>query len=145
MFASVDWNSFTPISSVLGGILIGIGASMLWIGLRKTAGISGIVGDVLVGQANTEGSWRLLFLFGLVIAPWFLTLDQSPPRFEVSFAVLCLAGFLTGLGTRLARGCTSGHGVCGLSRFSRRSLVAVIVFMVAGMATVSAIRATVGL
>lgn len=144
MSISIDWSNFTPISSLFGGILIGIAASLLWITLRKTAGISGIVGDVLIGKASTEGAWRLLFLSGLVAAPWLVTVDHLAPRFGVPMLVLCLAGFLTGFGTRLARGCTSGHGVCGLSRFSPRSLIAVIVFMAAGMATVTAIRATTG-
>lgn len=125
--------------------MIGLAASMLFLGARRIAGISGIFGEALTGRAMQAGAWRLLFLLGILIAPWVLPwMDTHGPRFDLPLWSVLLAGFLTGYGTRIARGCTSGHGVCGLSRLSLRSLVAVMAFMSAGMVTVAIIRVVSG-
>lgn len=121
--------------------MIGLAASMLFLGCRRIAGVSGIFGEALMGKAMHAGGWRLLFLLGMLIAPWFLPgMETHRPRFDLSLWGVLLAGFVSGYGTRIARGCTSGHGVCGLSRLSLRSLVAVVIFMSAGMVTVAIIR-----
>lgn len=127
--------------SLAGGGLIGMAAVMLFLGDRRIAGVSGIFGAILTGRATEGRSWRVLFIFGMLLAPWLVAgLDVSRARFELPWGGMLVAGFLTGYGTRIARGCTSGHGVCGLSRLTPRSLVAVLTFMAAGMATVSVVR-----
>lgn len=140
---SVDWASFTPLPSLVGGALIGLAAVVLFLGCGRVAGISGILGECLQGLVGEGRGWRLAFLGGLLLAPWIATgvgVAGGKARFDVSLWVLLFAGLLTGYGTRIARGCTSGHGVCGLSRLSPRSLVAVLSFMVAGMFTVTVLR-----
>lgn len=139
---TIDWAHFTPAASLGGGALIGLAAGILFIGSRRIAGISGIFGEVLSGARDGMG-WRLAFLAGLLAAPWVvpgLAVGGGEARFGVSWPVLFAAGLLTGYGTRIARGCTSGHGVCGLSRLSPRSLVAVLCFMASGMVTVTVLR-----
>jgi hypothetical protein len=138
---AIDWGNFTPWSAVGGGVLIGAAAAMLWLSIRRTAGVSGIFAETLNGHGLDEGAWRLRFLVGMLLAPWLAAGAQGlDSRGAVSPLLLVLAGLLTGLGTRLARGCTSGHGVCGLSRLSVRSLVAVVSFMGAGMVVVTLLR-----
>lgn len=138
---AIDWGNFTPWSAVGGGGLIGVAAAMLWLSIRRTAGVSGIFAETLNGHGLDEGAWRLRFLVGMLLAPWLAAGAQGlDSRGAVSPLLLVLAGFLTGLGTRMARGCTSGHGVCGLSRLSVRSLVAVVSFMGAGMVVVTLLR-----
>mgnify|MGYP001214340230 CR=1 FL=1 len=142
----IDWAHFTPLTSLGGGALIGLAAAILFIGSRRIAGISGIFGEVLNGTRDGMG-WRLAFLAGLLAAPWVvpgLAEGTGTARFGVSLPVLFIAGLLTGYGTRIARGCTSGHGVCGLSRLSPRSLVAVLCFMASGMVTVTVLRLLTG-
>lgn len=121
---------FTPLSALAGGGLIGLSAALLLLGGGRIAGISSIVGGAV--QTPAAGGWRWSFLVGLllgtVVFQW-LGGDTSAIRIEASDAVLIAGGLLVGLGTRLGGGCTSGHGVCGLSRFSVRSLVAVVLFM----------------
>lgn len=128
---------FTPVRSLLGGMLLGVAASLLALGAGRVAGISGILGGVFT--PGREGrSWRLQFLAGL-IAGGVLLMALRPSVFHAagrSWPVLAVAGLLVGFGARLGGGCTSGHGVCGLSRLSGRSLVATVVFMLAAMATV---------
>ena len=139
---TIDWAQFTPMASLGGGALIGLAAAILFIGSRRIAGISGIFGEVLNGVRDGLG-WRLAFLVGLLAAPWVvpgLASAAGEARFGVSWPLLFVAGLLTGYGTRIARGCTSGHGVCGLSRLSPRSLVAVLCFMASGMVTVTVLR-----
>lgn len=123
--------SFTPIASTLGGLLIGLASALLLVANGRIAGISGITGGVLRLQRG-ETLWRALFVAGL-IAGGMLAALMSPSAvvFDVdrSTGALVVAGLLVGIGTQLGNGCTSGHGVCGLSRFSRRSLVAVVTFM----------------
>ncbi|MGO4998309.1 YeeE/YedE family protein [Oceanisphaera sp. W20_SRM_FM3] len=134
--------NFTPWSALLGGVSIGLGALLLLLGAGKVAGISGIIAGL--GRANrdqhADKSWRLAFLLGLVLVPTVLFASQQiavPNLAEFSVIKLVLAGLLVGIGTRLGNGCTSGHGICGMGRFSRRSLVATLVFMAAGMVTVT--------
>lgn len=143
---SIDWAQFTPVASLCGGALIGLAAAILFAGSHRIAGVSGIFGEVLNGALDGLG-WRLAFLAGLLVAPWVvpgLLGVAGEARFPVSWPPLLVAGLLTGYGTRIARGCTSGHGVCGLSRLSPRSLVAVLCFMASGMATVTVLRALSG-
>ena len=138
---TIDWLNFTPWSSLAGGILIGLAAAALLLLLGRIAGISGIVGGLLQ-PSKGDTSWRLAFVLGLLAAPTVYTLFQPLPEIEVStdLPVLLAAGLLVGVGTRYGSGCTSGHGVCGLSRLSPRSLAATLVFMAAGFATVYMVR-----
>jgi uncharacterized membrane protein YedE/YeeE len=133
---------FTPVSAVIGGALIGLAAVLLLRGAGRIAGISGILNGVATRDAADRG-WRVVFLLGLICGAGlgFFTLgDASAARAETSAGRLIVAGLLVGAGTRLGNGCTSGHGICGLSRLSLRWLVAVIVFIGAGIATVSMMR-----
>lgn len=137
----IDWEHFTPIWSLIGGILIGVSAALLLLLNGRIAGISGILGELLKRQPG-EMRWRMAFLLGLLIAPAvFSTFLPFPtPTIEASNGALLVAGLLVGIGTRYAGGCTSGHGVCGLSRLSIRSLVATMSFMASGMAVVFVTR-----
>jgi len=135
---TIDWAHFTPWRSLAGGLLIGIAAALLVLLNGRIAGISGIVGGVLVPRRGDIG-WRLAFIAGLLASPVVFHL-QNPPRIEAGFGVLALAGLLVGVGTSYGSGCTSGHGVCGLSRLSPRSLAATAAFMAAGFATVFVLR-----
>lgn len=134
---AIDWVHFTPGASFGGGILIGIAAAMLVLLNGRIAGISGIVGGLL-RPLRGDILWRLAFVLGLFAAAAGMGLAGalSAPRIEASFGMLALAGLLVGVGTSYGSGCTSGHGVCGISRLSPRSLVATAVFMLAGVATV---------
>lgn len=129
---------FTPLPSLIGGMLIGLSASVLLLCDGKIAGISGIVAGMLSPVKN-DALWRAVFVVGLLAGGMLLRLF-SPQTFEIgiarSWVALTLAGLLVGLGTRLGNGCTSGHGVCGISRFSPRSLIATVTFMATGVATV---------
>ena len=138
---TIDWLNFTPWSSLAGGMLIGLAAAALLLLLGRIAGISGIVGGLLQPSKGDTG-WRLAFVLGLLAAPTVYTLFQPLPEIEVStdLPVLLAAGLLVGVGTRYGSGCTSGHGVCGLSRLSPRSLAATLAFMAAGFATVYMVR-----
>ena len=138
---TIDWLNFTPWSSLAGGILFGLAAAALLLLLGRIAGISGIVGGLLQPSKGDTG-WRLAFVLGLLAAPTVYTLFQPLPEIEVStdLPVLLAAGLLVGVGTRYGSGCTSGHGVCGLSRLSPRSLAATLAFMAAGFATVYMVR-----
>jgi len=138
---SVDWTHFTPWSSLAGGLLIGLAAAMLLLLNGRIAGISGVLGGML-RPAQGEIAWRAAFLLGLVLSPLAFALGVALPAVEVdaNVAVLIIAGALVGLGTRYGSGCTSGHGVCGLSRGSPRSMAATAAFMLAGIATVFATR-----
>lgn len=136
---AIDWTHFTPWTSLSGGVLIGIAAAMLVLLNGRIAGISGIVGG-LFAPRRSDTAWRVAFLLGLLAAPLALWAYPSAPRIEAGFGVLAIAGLLVGVGTSYASGCTSGHGVCGLSRFSPRSLVATGAFMAAGIGTVFVAR-----
>ena len=130
--------SFTPIASAAGGALIGLAASILLVGSGRIAGVSGIFGGVLVPKAG-DTSWRVSFLAGFLLAGLALSF-ALPHAFgspvTSSLSVALLAGVLVGAGTQIGNGCTSGHGVCGLSRFSTRSFAATLVFMAAAVITV---------
>ncbi len=134
--------NFTPVSGAIGGILIGIAAILLLAGSGRIAGISGIVGGLL-SRVPGDNAWRLLFLIGLVLGAGFYQLVTAAPlevRIDVSAPLLVAAGFLVGFGTRLGGGCTSGHGVCGIARFSPRSIVATMIFIGVAMATTFVLR-----
>jgi uncharacterized membrane protein YedE/YeeE len=137
----IDWTHFTPWTSFAGGLLIGCAAALLVLSTGRIAGISGIAGGLLTPR-RADVAWRVAFLVGLLLAPVaFRLFGRLPfPRIDASFGTLLIAGLLVGLGTSYGSGCTSGHGVCGLSRLSPRSLVATIAFMAAGMATVFLMR-----
>lgn len=136
---------FTPVSAAIGGALIGLSAAILWVGNGRIAGISGIIG-MLVGGAGKDRAWRLSFLAGLVGAPVLWMFVTGAPTVVVGAgpAALVGAGLLVGYGTRLGSGCTSGHGVCGMARLSKRSLAATMLFMAAAAVTVYLTRHVTG-
>jgi len=138
---TIAWENFTPWSSLAGGLLIGVAVTMFALLNGRIAGISGVLGG-LFRPASGDIGWRLAFLGGLVGAPLVYQLLAPLPPIEVDAgtATLIVAGLLVGIGTRYGSGCTSGHGVCGLSRLSPRSLVATVLFMLAGFATVFLVR-----
>lgn len=138
---TLDWNHFTPWASLAGGILLGLASAMFILLNGRILGISGILGGLLMGRAG-DTRWRLTFLAGLLAAPLVYGLFAAPlvPRIDAGWLTLIVAGLLVGIGTRLGSGCTSGHGVCGLSQFSPRSLVATLSFMGAGFLTVFLVR-----
>ncbi|MFZ6649470.1 YeeE/YedE family protein [Undibacterium sp. TJN25] len=142
---TIAWNSFTPYAALLGGALIGLAAALLMLFSGRIAGISGIVGG-LFRPTDGQRGWRIAFMMGLVISPLAYQLFAALPESSVdaSWPVLVIAGLLVGFGTRYGSGCTSGHGVCGLSRLSPRSLAATLLFMAAGFATVYVLRHLLG-
>lgn len=134
--------NLTPISALVGGGLIGLSAWMLWLALGRIAGISGILGGLLRPEPGDAG-WRIAFLAGLTAAPLLVaaaTGSLPSVTISASWTLMALGGFLVGFGTRLGGGCTSGHGVCGLARLSRRSLVATPLFMAAGITAAILVR-----
>jgi uncharacterized membrane protein YedE/YeeE len=140
-------HNFTPWSALVGGLLIGLSATLLlWLNGRL-AGISGVLGELLPPRAP-DSVWRWLFLTGLVVGAGgyaALTGSATPVRSGFPIPLLLLAGLLTGFGTARANGCTSGHGVCGLARFSVRSLVATVVFLVVAVFTTFVLRHVIGI
>ncbi|WP_430435444.1 YeeE/YedE family protein [Methyloversatilis sp.] len=142
---NIAWDAFTPWSSLAGGVLIGLSAALLILGSGRVAGISGIVGGLLK-PGGPDTTWRLAFLGGLLAAPLLWRLFAALPEAQpvAGGGLLVVAGLLVGIGTRYGSGCTSGHGVCGLSRLSPRSLVATLAFMGAGFATVYIVRHLLG-
>jgi uncharacterized membrane protein YedE/YeeE len=138
---TIDWIHFTPGMSLLGGVLIGISSALFILANGRIAGISGILGGLLSRKPG-DMVWRIAFLLGLVAAPAAIFALTGPitATIEANTEVLVIAGLLVGIGTRYGAGCTSGHGVCGLSRLSPRSLVATLAFMGAGMAIVFVMR-----
>lgn len=141
----IDWNNFTPWLSLAGGLMIGSAAVMLILFNGRIAGISGIIGGLLHPECG-DISWRIAFIAGLVISPLVYGLISPLPEVHVaaSYPVLLIAGLLVGMGSRYGSGCTSGHGVCGLSRLSPRSLVATMSFMLSGFLTVYLVRHVIG-
>ncbi|MET3431114.1 putative membrane protein YedE/YeeE [Herbaspirillum seropedicae] len=141
----VDWTAFTPVTALAGGALIGLAAAILILANGRVAGISGILGGLLQPRAG-DRAWRAMFLLGLLAAPLLMRLGASLPpiRIDAGMGQIVLAGLLVGLGTRYGAGCTSGHGVCGLSRFSLRSAVATVCFMMAGFVSVYLLRHVAG-
>lgn len=141
---TIDWTHFTPWASLAGGLVLGLAAAVFILFSGRILGISGIVGGLLSPRAGDVG-WRIAFLLGMLAAPvtfsWIAPAGLVPaPRIEAGYGAVVAAGLLVGFGTRLGSGCTSGHGVCGLSRLSPRSLVATLAFMGAGFLTVFLIR-----
>ena len=143
---TIDWNHFTPLAALAGGVLIGIAAAMFVLLNGRIAGISGVLGG-LFRPARGDLVWRLAFVLGLIGAPAIYALVAALPRPQIDarYGALVAAGLLAGIGTRYGSGCTSGHGVCGLSRLSPRSLVATLAFMGAGFATVFVTRHLLGI
>ena len=139
-------NNFTPIPAFIGGALIGLAASLLLLTHGKVAGISGLYGGIL-RHGTSDRAFRLWFVAGLVVAGGVIRL-AFPAAFETawsaSLAVVLIAGLIVGFGTQLGNGCTSGHGVCGISRWSTRSLIATATFMLTGFATVFVARHLIG-
>jgi hypothetical protein len=137
----MDWMNFTPQQSLLGGLLIGLATAMLWLLNGRIAGISGITAGVLI-SSGAERLWRLAFVLGLVLSSWVWLLLAPLPVSQVTsnYWLLAIAGVLVGFGARLGSGCTSGHGICGLSRLSGRSLVATVTFMTVAVITVFVVR-----
>ena len=139
---TIDWLHFTPWTSLGGGILIGVAASMLLLLNGRIAGISGVLGGLIALRKGEARLWRVSFLIGLLVAPlaWMQVGALPPAIISADYGVLIAAGLLVGIGTRYGTGCTSGHGVCGLSSLSQRSLVATLCFMGSGFATVYVVR-----
>ncbi len=138
---TIDFNAFSPVTAGVGGVIIGVAAAMFILFNGRIAGTSGIIGGLLRPK-TPDSSWRLAFVIGMIIAPatYQIVSALPPSQIEASNMMLVVAGLLVGMGTRYGAGCTSGHGVCGLSRFSLRSLTATLIFMVAGFATVFVMR-----
>jgi len=141
---TIDWSHFTPWASLAGGILLGLASALFILVNGRILGISGILGGLLTLKPS-EAGWRVAFMLGMLAAPatlsWVAPPDLlSAPRIDASYALVVIAGLLVGFGTRLGSGCTSGHGVCGLSRLSPRSLVATGSFMAAGFVMVYVMR-----
>lgn len=138
----IDWLSFTPIPSLLGGMMLGLAATLYVLLHGRILGISGIVSG-LVHPKKEDWSWRLTFIIGLLTAPFLAALFFGIlPVIEVdaNWLTVIIAGLLVGFGVQYGSGCTSGHGICGLSRLSPRSLVATLSFMTAGFLVVFIIR-----
>ena len=138
---SIDWTHFTPWASLSGGILLGISAAAFVLLNGRILGISGILGGLLSPRIGDLG-WRVAFVAGMLAAPFVYSAMVGPvaARIDAGWGAVIMAGLLVGIGTRFASGCTSGHGVCGLSRLSPRSLAATLAFMTAGFVTVFLLR-----
>jgi hypothetical protein len=138
---TLDTLHFTPGMSLLGGLLIGTASALFILANGRIAGISGILGGLL-RLTSGDVMWRLAFLLGLIVAPAVLAVFVAPviPTIDAGPTTLIIAGLLVGIGTRYGGGCTSGHGICGLSRLSPRSLIATLAFMGSGMVIVFAMR-----
>ena len=134
----IDWVNFTPINSLLGGIFIGLAATILLLANGRIMGISGILGDIILFKEKDQISWRIVFVIGVLIGPFlYLIIFQDLKSEMVADRMLLIqAGLLVGLGTSIGSGCTSGHGICGISRLSIRSIVATFIFVVSGVVTV---------
>jgi uncharacterized membrane protein YedE/YeeE len=138
---------FTPLSGSIGGVLIGLSTTMLWLANGRIAGISGIVGGLWTAHTG-DIAWRIPFVIGLIAAPVLYSMAGGQvPHITVSvpWPLIMIGGLLVGFGTRLGGGCTSGHGVCGIARFSRRSLVATGLFMATAIVTSFILRHLIGL
>jgi uncharacterized membrane protein YedE/YeeE len=137
--------NFTPVSAAIGGALIGLAAVLLMLLAGRIAGISGIVGECLT--PGSDKGWRLAFLAGLIAAPLLAALFGSPaasPSMPSNLALVVVGGLLVGFGTRMASGCTSGHGICGIARLSPRSLAATAIFMATAIVVVFITRHVIG-
>ena len=138
--------NFTPISAAIGGALIGFSAVLLMLLTGRIAGISGIFGGLL-DPGNNDKGWRIAFIAGLILAPvisGWIGYAMPPPKMPASWTVIIAAGLLVGFGTRMGGGCTSGHGICGVARWSDRSIAATVIFMLVAILTVAITRHVVG-
>lgn len=135
MYAWIDMASFTPWSALIGGLIIGLAASVLIVGSGHIMGMSGILKSSL--SQLPALSWQLVFVIGMAVATWGYGLIFGFPQLEMGQPIwkIILAGLLVGFGTRLGSGCTSGHGICGISRLSPRSITATILFLSSGIVT----------
>ena len=142
---TIDWINFTPWTALAGGVLIGAAAGLFVVLNGRIAGISGLLASLLERGAEGRGE-KALFLLGILLAPlcWLLMAELPAAEFQTDWLGLLAAGLLVGFGTRYGSGCTSGHGVCGISRLSPRSVVATLAFMAAGFATVFVLRHLLG-
>jgi uncharacterized protein len=142
---TIDWAAFTPVSALIGGALIGLAAALFVLLNGRIAGISGIVGGLLRPTRGDIG-WRIAFVAGMVAAPlaWLAVAALPEIRIDAGYPLLIAAGLIVGISTRYGAGCTSGHGVCGISRLSPRSIVATLAFMGTGFATVFVVRHVMG-
>ncbi len=141
---SMDWTHFTPWASLAGGVLLGVASALFILMNGRILGISGILGGLLPAKAG-DASWRITFLLGLFVSPLVMKALAPAnfwhaPRIDAGVVTVIVAGLLVGMGTRYGSGCTSGHGVCGLSRLSPRSMVATGLFMAAGFVTVFVLK-----
>jgi uncharacterized protein len=141
----IDWNNFTPWASLAGGAVIGLAAALLVLFNGRIAGISGIIGGLIKPKVG-DFNWRLAFILGLIAAPivWQIFAPLPSIQIDGSYTLLAVAGLITGIGTRYGAGCTSGHGICGLSRVSPRSIIATLAFMGTGFVTVYVMRHVLG-
>ena len=141
----IDWQNFTPWTALAGGALIGISAALFILLNGRIAGITGIIGG-LFKPAKGDASWRIAFTLGLIIAPtvWLLFGKLPEVTIDADYGLLVVAGLIVGFGARLGSGCTSGHGVCGISRLSPRSIIATLAFMGTGFFTVFVARHLLG-
>lgn len=142
---TIDWMAFTPWSALAGGVLIGLAAALFVLLNGRIAGISGIVGGLLTPRRGDIG-WRLAFVIGMLLVPtlWLAVTALPTINIEAGYPLLIVAGLVVGISTRYGAGCTSGHGVCGISRLSPRSIVATLAFMATGFATVFVVRHVIG-
>ncbi|AVX13589.1 YeeE/YedE family protein [Stutzerimonas stutzeri] len=142
---TIDWINFTPWTALAGGVLIGAAAGLFVVLNGRIAGISGLLASLFERGAEGRGE-KALFLLGILLAPlcWLLMAELPAAEFQTNWLGLLAAGLLVGIGTRYGSGCTSGHGVCGISRLSPRSIVATLAFMAAGFATVFVLRHLLG-
>lgn len=142
---NIDWINFTPWTSSVGGFLIGLAASLLIVFNGRIAGISGILAGALT-SVNIDSWWRTAFVSGLVLSPLVYHLIAPLPNLEIHSNnwLIVIAGILVGFGSRYGSGCTSGHGVCGISRFSKRSFVATACFILSGFLAVLVVRHYIG-
>lgn len=139
--------NFTPIPALIGGVLIGTSATLLLLFNGRIAGVSGILGNLVIPGSDGR-LWRVLFLAGLIVSGFIYHMvfpDIFHPRPDYPIVLLIAGGFIVGFGTRMGGGCTSGHGVCGIGRLSGRSVVATLVFMTTGIITVYIIRHLIGI
>ncbi|MDD2934131.1 MAG: YeeE/YedE family protein [Methylotenera sp.] len=141
----IDWNNFTPWSALAGGVLIGISASLFILLNGRIAGITGIIGGLFRPVAHDAG-WRIAFTLGLIAAPmaWLLFGELPEITIDAGYGLLIAAGLIVGFSARYGSGCTSGHGVCGISRLSPRSIIATLAFMGTGFSTVYIMRHLLG-
>ncbi len=141
----VDMNSWAR--AAIGGGMIGVAAALMFVFNGRIAGVSGVLGSLVLDRTGAESLWRFLFVAGLVLGAWVMSLarpDFAQVNQQTGWIGMVVAGVIVGFGTRMGGGCTSGHGVCGIARLSQRSIVATGTFMAAGVVTVFLLRHVLG-